>query len=195
LRFEHDLEREGYSRIAGADEAGRGPLAGPVVAAAVILTERSFSCRIDDSKKLSPLQRERAFQEIITKAHVSIGVIDERVIDRINIYAAARRAIVQAVTDLPLAPDYVLIDGTFTRIRLDAGFRCIPHGDARSLSIAAASIVAKVVRDRIMDAYHEIFPAYDFRTHKGYPTARHIACVKQLGRSPFHRRSFMKDIL
>ncbi|MEI8176106.1 MAG: ribonuclease HII, partial [Candidatus Omnitrophota bacterium] len=182
--------RRGYRSIAGVDEAGRGPLAGPVVAAAVLLGKRIFSERIDDSKRLSPKSREKAFFEIVRSALVSVGIVDNRVIDRINILSATRRAMESAVFGLGLCPDIVLIDGP---ISLEIPFRqeSIIRGDSRSLSIAAASIVAKVVRDRIMVDYDRRFPRYAFARHKGYGTRLHFSRIRDYGLCSLHRISFI----
>jgi ribonuclease HII len=153
------------------DEAGRGPLAGPVVAAAVILKTFNFSSRIDDSKKLSPKNRERAYAEIMKKAFVGVGIIDEKIIDRINIYQATKRAMHAALSNLKQTPEYVIVDGNI-RLATACPVKCIPGGDAKSMSIAAASIVAKVTRDRIMDKYDADYPQYGFSRHKGYGTRR-----------------------
>lgn len=182
--------------IIGIDEAGRGPLAGPVVAAAVILTTHSFKNRIDDSKKLTPAQRERAFLEIAEKSLFGIGIVNEQVIDRINIYQASRVAMEIAVERLLQKLDnprvsrlQAIVDGNMT---LDIGMPCftIIKGDGRSKSIAAASIMAKVTRDRIMDIYGKVFPRYGFARHKGYATAEHRAALREFGRSVIHRKSF-----
>ena len=189
LSHERRLSRSGYKLVAGVDEAGRGPLAGPVVAGAVILKTSDFICEIDDSKKLSPKKREKAFLEIIKKAHVGIGIVDENQIDSINIYQATVKAMLLAIENLPIRPDYVIVDGRmkiFTRCPI----KCIVGGDSASMSIAAASIIAKVTRDRIMEKYHEIYPHYGFSRHKGYPTRAHKKALTLHGPSPIHRRSF-----
>lgn len=171
------------------DEAGRGPLAGPVVAAAVIL-DRSFKIPgLNDSKQLSPGKRENLFAAILESAAVGVGLVSEKEIDKINIFQAARLAMKQAIDRLPKSPDALLIDG---RMKMQTPCPCleIVRGDALSASIAAASIVAKVVRDRIMMAYHEIAPEFRFNEHKGYGTESHLACLEKKGPSIFHRMSF-----
>lgn len=175
--------------IAGVDEAGRGPLAGPVVAGACIIKDRNFTEDIDDSKKLSPKKRERAFHEIMDKCFVGIGIVDEKVIDEINIYRATIRAMELAIADLSIPPDYVIVDG---RVRLvtRCPIKCIIGGDSKSLSIAAASIMAKVTRDRLMLKYDELFPQYGFAKHKGYGTKSHMSALAKHGPSPIHRFSF-----
>ena len=189
LSHEKRLSSQGYIRIAGVDEAGRGPLAGPVVAGAVILKEHSFKERVDDSKKLSPKKREKAYLEIIEKCIVGVGIVSEKIIDEINIYRATIKAMEDAIEDLELKPDYVMVDG---RMRLST--RCpikrIVGGDALSLSIAAASIVAKVTRDKLMMEYDRTYPQYGFARHKGYGTRSHMEALKRYGPSPIHRFSF-----
>jgi len=189
LRHEKRARLKGHRLIAGVDEAGRGPLAGPVVAGAVILRDTGFTERIDDSKRLTPAMRQRAFTEILSKAVIGVGIVSERVVDRINIYNATLLAMKEAVSNLKLKPDYVLIDGNVGP-RLPMEVLTIPSGDAKSLSIACASIVAKVCRDSIMSFYDTLYPVYDFSSHKGYGTRRHMALIDAHGPSPIHRRSF-----
>lgn len=186
---EKRLSRLGYKLIAGIDEAGRGPLAGPVVAGAVILRSCRFKSRIDDSKKLSPLARERAYDEISRKALVGVGVVSESVIDEINIYRATIRAMELAVDGLGVMPDYVIVDGKVS-LSLPCPYTSIIRGDSLSISIAAASIVAKVTRDRLMREYDKEYPQYGFSINKGYPTASHKKALAACGASPIHRRSF-----
>jgi ribonuclease HII len=171
------------------DEAGRGPLAGPVVAGAVILRSLKFNSRIDDSKKLSAAMRERAYREITEKAIVGVGIVDEKTIDRINIYQATLRAMELAVAGLSVRPDCVIVDGNM-RFRARCPVRTIIGGDALSMSIAAASIVAKVTRDAIMLGYHKSYPQYGFASHKGYATRAHKEAIRSFGRSPIHRMTF-----
>jgi len=189
LLHEKDLNRSGYRFIAGVDEAGRGPLAGPVVAAAVILKTFSFEERIDDSKKLSAKKREKAYGEIIKKSVFGIGIVDEKTIDRINIYQATKRAMSMAISDLKAPPDYVIVDGKM-KIATKCPIKCIVGGDSKSLSIAAASIIAKVTRDRIMLRYDKVYPQYGFAHHKGYGTKSHMVALREHGPSPIHRFSF-----
>ncbi|MFH0762663.1 MAG: ribonuclease HII [Candidatus Omnitrophota bacterium] len=198
--YEKKLQKQGYNFIIGVDEAGRGPLAGPVVAAAVILKgNRRFKNRIDDSKKLTPLAREEAFLELSRKAVFGIGIMSEKVIDRVNILQATRLAMEQAVISLlkkmnfpKSANPYIITDG---RIPLNIALPCkgIIGGDRKSKTIAAASIFAKVTRDRIMKMYDLVFPQYGFEKHKGYPTREHIRKLKKLGPSLIHRQSFHVD--
>jgi ribonuclease HII len=189
LKHERNLSRAGYSPVAGVDEAGRGPLAGPVVAAAVILKKFDFSARVDDSKKLSAGQREKAYREIVKKSVFGVGVVDEKTIDLINIYQATKRAMQLALSNLGERPAYVIVDGN-VRIPTRCPIKCIPRGDSNSLSIAAASIIAKVTRDNIMLEYDRIYPQYGFARHKGYGTKSHMKAIKKHGPSPIHRMSF-----
>jgi ribonuclease HII len=188
--YEHRAAQSGCRRIAGVDEAGRGPLAGPVVAAAVILPLAFHDPRITDSKKLSPAQRERLYHVIYHGAlSVGIGIVDSGEIDRINILQASLLAMRMAVQNLAPPPDHLLIDGTFPT-GLELSQEPIPKGDALSISIAAASIVAKVSRDRMMDIYHVHYPRFGFIRHKGYPTREHQAAIQAFGCSPIHRKTF-----
>lgn len=196
LFHERKLSNSGYTRIAGVDEAGRGPLAGPVVAGAVILKDFKFKERIDDSKKLSAKKRERAYREIFKKSIVGVGIVDEKTIDDINIYQATKKAMQLAVANLGIRPDYVIVDGKM-KITTKCPLRCIVSGDSKSLSIAAASIVAKVTRDRLMVEYDLVYPQYGFARHKGYGTKSHIEALNNHGPSPIHRSSFqpVKNLL
>lgn len=188
--FEKALAAQGYEKIAGVDEAGRGPLAGPVVSAAVILPPDFQARNITDSKMLSPRQREYLFTHIYDRAEaVGIGIVDAYEIDRINILQAAKLSMVMALANLGPRPDYVLVDGNFS-IPTDLRHQPVVKGDARSVSIAAASIVAKVSRDRLMLRYHDDFPQYGFHRHKGYPTKAHKAAIAAHGPCRIHRRSF-----
>lgn len=189
--FERAARLCGYRRIAGIDEAGRGPLAGPVVAAAVVLPTRSRLSGVDDSKQLSEGQRDRLYILILEHAvGMGIGSADVGEIDRLNILEATRLAMRRAIDQLAPPPDYLLIDAvTLPGIRISA--RPIVKGDSLSLSIAAASIIAKVTRDRLMAKYHDMFPEYDFLSHKGYGTTGHLQRLARHGPCPIHRRTFM----
>jgi ribonuclease HII len=187
--YETRAKKRGFSIIAGVDEAGRGPLAGPVVAAAVILKDSKFTNRIDDSKRLTPLSREKAFLEIYRKAYIGLGIINEVVIDRVNILQATILAAENALASLPVRPDFVLVDGTL-RLNIDLPYQAIIKGDAKSFTIACASIVAKVMRDRIMRVYHKVYPEYGFFQHKGYGTKLHRQRIKRFKPSPIHRATF-----
>ena len=189
LAYEQRFESQGYKAIAGVDEAGRGPLAGPVVSAAVILRERKFRNRIDDSKVLSESQREKAYQEIRAKAWVAVGIVGEKVIDEINILEATLLSMRRAVAFLSPHPDFVLVYGNMS-LNLNIPHESIVRGDAKCLSIACASIIAKVTRDRIMSIYHRKYPEYGFSRHKGYGTKSHFEALKRIGPSPIHRMSF-----
>lgn len=179
-----------HSHLAGVDEAGRGPLAGPVVAAAVILERNFYDSEIDDSKKLLPAKREKLYALITNIAlSYSFGIVESEIIDEINILNATKRAMRQAIDGLKIFPNLVLIDAvTIT----DLPFRQISiiKGDTLSLSIAAASILAKVKRDTIMQKYHKLYPMYQFNKHKGYPTKLHRQCIKEYGPCPIHRKTF-----
>jgi len=188
--FEKEATQKGCKLIAGIDEAGRGPLAGPVVSAAVILATTFHDPEITDSKKLSPKKRERLFNKIYNRAvAVGIGIVDPVEIDRINILQASLLSMAMAVQNLDPQPDHLLIDGTFA-IPSELSQQPIPKGDALSISIAAASIVAKVSRDGLMKNYHQYYPQFDFPKHKGYPTKAHKEAIRKFGFSPIHRRSF-----
>ncbi len=183
------FERQCCGPVCGVDEAGRGPLAGPVVAAAVILTPARIPEGLNDSKALSSKQRELLLNAIEKNAQIGIGIAEPEEIDRINILGATLIAMRRAVLALPICPEMALIDGNkLPELPCDA--QAIVKGDSRSLSIAAASIVAKVTRDRLMIEADARFPGYGLAGHKGYPTKAHMDAVKQLGASPIHRRSF-----
>jgi len=191
--YERKCYEKGYKLIAGVDEVGRGPLAGPVVAAAVILGEGVLIPGVNDSKKLSEEKREYLYEEIKSKALCwSIGIVDEKVIDEINILNAACLAMKKALDGLTERPDYILLDAV-TLKDVDIPQKGIIKGDALSLSIAAASIIAKVERDRMVSAYDEQYPHFGFSKHKGYGTKEHIECIKKYGLLPIHRRSFTKN--
>jgi len=196
LYYERKFQEQGKDLVIGVDEAGRGPLAGPVVAAAVFLKTASFDNRIDDSKKLTCLQREKAFPEIIEKSVYGIGIINEKIIDRVNILQATRLAMEQAIEGLfAKMPGFdpgrvhILVDG-LVKLKTGFPFTEIIKGDSKSLSIASASILAKVTRDRIMAIYDKTFPQYGFSRHKGYPTQAHRNALKKYGKSIIHRATF-----
>ena len=188
--FEKIAYQEGYQFIAGVDEVGRGPLAGPVVAAAVILPPDYVNTEINDSKKLSAAKREELY-EIIHKDAVAIGtgIVDTETIDHINILRATLQAMREAVLELPISPDFLFIDGLH-RIPVITPQKPVVKGDSLSISIAAASIIAKVSRDRIMEIYHRQFPQYNFLQNKGYGTKEHCEAIKQFGICKIHRKSF-----
>lgn len=195
LRYEREELENGAAYVCGVDEAGRGPLAGPVFAAAVILPEGLIIEGVNDSKKLSEKKREALFDVICEKALAySVSAVDEATIDEINILQATYQAMTDAVNELDIKPDVVLIDGNRTPPQLEVRSRCIVKGDALSMSIACASILAKVSRDRFMLKIAEMYPEYSFEKHKGYGTALHVEKIKEFGASPVHRKSFLKKI-
>ncbi|MDI6801987.1 MAG: ribonuclease HII [Thermodesulfovibrionales bacterium] len=190
--YDESIRRSGFRIIAGMDEAGRGPLAGPVVAAAVILPEGMRIEGIRDSKKIPEKEREELFYEILRNAvDAGVGIIDAEEIDRINILSATRRAMHKAAAHLTNKPDIILIDALQIP-SISIKQMPIIKGDAKSASIAAASIVAKVIRDRIMAKYHSVYPQYNFDRHKGYATAAHLDKIKEYGPCFIHRKSFRK---
>ena len=194
--YERLAYKEGASFIAGVDEVGRGPLAGPVVAAAVILPKNIEDLGFDDSKKLSASKREEIYRLIQEKAiAIGIGIVDADIIDQVNIYQASRLAMQQAVSELKIQPDYLLIDAM--KIDVNTPQIGIIKGDAKSISIAAASIVAKQVRDQMMQEFDELYPGYDFSNNAGYGTPKHLEGLKTKGICPIHRKTFapIKDYL
>lgn len=194
--YERLAYQEGASFIAGVDEVGRGPLAGPVVAAAVILPKNIEDLGFDDSKKLSASKREEIYRLIQEKAiAIGIGIVDADIIDQVNIYQASRLAMQQAVSELKIQPDYLLIDAM--KIDVNTTQIGIIKGDAKSISIAAASIVAKQVRDQMMREFDELYPGYDFSNNAGYGTPKHLEGLKSKGICPIHRKTFapIKDFL
>jgi ribonuclease HII len=190
---ERQCWEQGYRRVAGLDEAGRGPLAGPVVAAVFIIQPDFRLDGLNDSKQLTPLQREKYFQDLTSGAwEYGVGVIEPGEIDRINIYQSSRMAMLKALQNLTVLPDILLVDAIVvpeTNITQQA----IIHGDALSVTIAAASVIAKYTRDQIMIEYDQKYPGYGFAKHKGYPTREHYLALQKLGPSLIHRRSFRLD--
>jgi ribonuclease HII len=190
LSFEQKLWNAGKKIVAGIDEAGRGPLAGPVIAAAVVFPENIFIPGVNDSKKLSPSKRAMLFESIHEQAvAIGVGVCDELVIDEINILQATYRAMKQAIANLAIQPEHVLVDGRLIP-DLNLPQTAIIRGDAKCFSIAAASIIAKVTRDRMMLEYDRQFPQYGFGQHKGYPTRKHIKAIIEHGFCAIHRTTF-----
>jgi len=188
--IEEKARQEGFSSVAGIDEAGRGPLAGPVLSAAVILPDRVRLEHLDDSKRLSPGRREELFGAIYEQAvSIGIGLVDPIEIDRINILQASLLAMRMAVDNLRPPADYLLIDGTIP-IRSPLPQQVVKHGDRRCLSIAAASVIAKVTRDRLMRLYDEEFPVFGFAQHKGYGTRAHREAIRTFGCCRIHRKTF-----
>jgi ribonuclease HII len=191
FRYENNAVKNGAKIVAGIDEAGRGPLAGPVVAAAAILPDKFRHKTLNDSKQLTEQQREEIYAELTANPefHWAVGVSDVDVIDHYNILRATWRAMQLALDALTVRPDHALVDGLRVPL-IGVTQTAIVKGDAKSFSIAAASVVAKVTRDRMMLTIHEQFPEYNFARHKGYGTPEHLAALGQYGPSPVHRRSF-----
>ena len=192
LRHEKRLQAAGYLRIAGIDEVGRGPLAGPVVACACILPKKVLFRGLNDSKQVAPEERERLFGELTSHPEVKygIGISDVATINQINIFQASLAAMRQAISLLPEQPDYILVDGKHLPLNSIPG-EAIVEGDAKSASIAAASILAKVTRDRMMVEYNEQWPQYGFAKHKGYGTEQHQEALRQWGPCVLHRTAFL----
>ncbi|MEN0649140.1 ribonuclease HII [Caldifermentibacillus hisashii] len=187
--YEKEAQKQGFQYVAGIDEVGRGPLAGPVVAAAVILPENIFISGINDSKKLSSKKREQLYQEIKNEAlAIGIGVVGADVIDEINIYQATKKAMNIAINQLSIFPDFLLIDAM--KIDTPITQRSLIKGDSLSVSIASASIIAKVYRDRLMMEYSKKYPEYLFEKNAGYGTREHIQAIRKFGPTPIHRKTF-----
>ena len=196
------IEEEIYSKnpnfkyICGIDEAGRGPLAGPVVVACAVMPRDSMIEGVNDSKKISEKKREELFEKITSEAiSYGVGVIDQKEIDRINILNATKEGLTMAVKELSVRPDLIIVDALNNIDTEGIPYESIIKGDAKCYSIAAASIIAKVTRDRIMRQWDEIYPQYGFIKHKGYGTAAHIAAIKEYGPCPLHRNSFIKHFV
>ncbi|MEA3347074.1 MAG: ribonuclease HII [Candidatus Auribacterota bacterium] len=189
--LENDLREKGINTIAGVDEAGRGPLAGPVVAGAVVFLNLPDTLEIDDSKKISSARRKKVFNYLVSSKDVAIGfgVISEEVIDDTNIREASFEAMRKALFSLPLKPDHVIVDG-YSIPQLEIPQRGVIGGDRECLSIAAASIIAKVIRDDMMDRFDKEYPGYGFSQHKGYGTRAHMESLRRLGPCKIHRKSF-----
>lgn len=195
-KYEEEHYKKGIELIAGIDEAGRGPLAGPVVAAAVILPKHALIEGVNDSKKISEKKREIIFEDIINSAIAwGVGIVDNNVIDEINILNATRMAMHKAIEELSVQPEFILIDAEKKVDTNNIPYLPIVKGDALSISIAAASIIAKVTRDRMMREYDKIFPVYGFEKHKGYGTKMHTEAIKENGICMIHRKSFLKNIV
>ena len=195
LEFEHELYNRGIEYVAGVDEAGRGPLCGPVVAAAVILPKNEKIPGVNDSKKLSEKKREELFEIIKEKAVAySVGIVDEKVIDEINILEATRLAMKKAVEGLSVTPEHVLVDAE-KHVPISIPYTPIVKGDAKSESIAAASIIAKVTRDHMIEELDKKYPEYNFAKNKGYGTREHIQAIKEYGLCEIHRKTFCKKFI
>ena len=195
-QIEEEIYNTGVETICGIDEAGRGPLAGPVVVAAVIMPRDSFIEGVNDSKKVSEKKRELLY-DLITKEAIAwgVGIIDQKEIDRINILNATKEGLTTAIKNLEVKPDRIIVDALKGIDTLGIPYTSIIKGDAKCYSIAAASIIAKVTRDRIMRQWDEIYPQYGFEKHKGYGTAMHMQAIREYGLTPIHRRSFTKNIV
>ncbi|OGX77969.1 ribonuclease HII [Exiguobacterium sp. SH31] len=187
LQYEAELKQQGFKLVAGIDEVGRGPLAGPVVAAAVVLPDDFYSPGLNDSKKMTKAARERAYARILDEAFVGVGIVDAEVIDQINIYEATKLAMTEAVRQLDGA-DALLIDAM--TLELDLPQTSLIKGDELSVSIAAASVVAKVVRDKMMEEFAATYPGYGFERNAGYGTELHLNALNEHGITPIHRKSF-----
>ena len=192
--IEKDLYNKGFKNICGIDEAGRGPLAGPVVVAGVIMPEDSMIEFVNDSKKVSEKKREKLYDIILEEAiSYSIAIIDQNVIDDINILNATKKGVTEVVDGLDVKPDLILVDALEHIDTRGIPYEPLVKGDARCYNIAAASILAKVTRDRIMRQWDEIYPEYGFLSNKGYGTAKHITAIKEYGLCPIHRVTFTKN--
>lgn len=189
FQYENDVRSDGYKLIAGVDEVGRGPLAGPVVAAAVILPETCDLIGLTDSKQLSEVKRKTFFEAIHTQAlAVGVGIVSPTIIDEINILEASKQAMIEAIRSLEVAPEYLLLDAM--ELDIDLPQQSIIKGDVKSISIAAASVIAKVTRDRMMAEYDKQYPGYDFIHNQGYGTKKHLEGLRTQGVTPIHRQSF-----
>lgn len=194
--YENKLYTQGIKYIAGIDEAGRGPLAGPVVVGVVILKPDSFIEGINDSKKISENKREKIYNQIIEEAIAwEVGIVEQEEIDEINILNATKKALNTAITKIKTKPETILVDALEKIDTNGIPYTSIIKGDAKIYSISAASIIAKVTRDRIMKKYDKEYPQYDFGQHKGYGTAKHIQAIKEYGPCPIHRKSFIKNFV
>ncbi len=194
--IEKDLYHKGLKSICGIDEAGRGPLAGPVVVAGVIMPQNSMIEGINDSKKVSEKKREKLYDLIIEEAiSYSVAIIGQDVIDDINILNATKSGVTKVVDELEVKPDLIIVDALTHINTRGIPYESIIKGDAKCYNIAAASILAKVTRDRIMREWDEVYPQYGFISHKGYGTAKHIAAIKEYGLCPIHRKTFTKNFI
>lgn len=195
-KIDKEFFDKGIKYIAGIDEAGRGPLAGPVVVASVILPQDSMIEGINDSKKVSEAKREKLYDLIINEAiSYGIGIIYQDEIDEINILQATKKGLTEAIKQMEIKPNIIMVDALSGIDTLGIPYKSIIKGDAKCYSIAAASILAKVTRDRIMREWDKIYPEYGFGSHKGYGTAKHITAIKEFGPCPIHRRTFIKKFI
>lgn len=195
-KIDNDIFSQGYEYVCGIDEAGRGPLAGPVVVASVIMPKDSMIEGVNDSKKVSEKKREILYDLITEQAiSYSVGIVDQNEIDRVNILNATKAGLTESIRGLNVKPDIILVDALKGIDTCGIPYNSIIKGDAKSYSIAAASIIAKVTRDRIMRQWDKLYPIYGFEKHKGYGTAAHINAIKEHGICPLHRRSFVKNFI
>ena len=195
-RQEDELRNRGFNMICGIDEAGRGPLAGPVVVASVIMPANSMIEGVNDSKKISEKKREKLYDQILEEAiSYGVGIVGQDEIDEINILNATKKGLTMSLKELTVKPDLIIVDALTHIDTMGIPYESIIKGDAKCYSIAAASIVAKVTRDRIMRQWDEIYPQYGFINHKGYGTAKHIQALKEYGPCPIHRKSFIKNFI
>ena len=193
---EEKLHEKNIEYIAGIDEAGRGPLAGPVVVGVVIMPKDSMIEGVNDSKKVSEKKREKLYDEITSEAIAwGVGIVDQNEIDEINILNATKKAVTMAISSLKVKPDLILVDALTNIDTCGIPYKSIIKGDAKEYSIAAASIIAKVTRDRIMRLWDEVFPEYGFKGHKGYGTKKHIEAIKEYGPCMLHRKTFIKNFI
>lgn len=194
--MENELYERGFQKICGIDEAGRGPLAGPVVVAGVIMPRDSMIEGVNDSKKVSEKKREKLYDLILEEAiSYSVAIIGQEVIDEVNILNATKQGVTKVVEELKVKPDLILVDALTHIDTKGIPYDSIIKGDAKCYNIAAASIIAKVTRDRIMRQWDEIYPQYGFIAHKGYGTAKHISAIREYGLCPIHRKSFTKNFI
>lgn len=195
-KIDNEFFDRGIKYIAGIDEAGRGPLAGPVVVASVILPCDSMIEGVNDSKKVSENRREKLYDIILNEAiSYGVGIVYQEEIDDINILQATKKALTMSIKDMEIKPNIILVDALTGIDTLTIPYKSIIKGDAKSYSIAAASIIAKVTRDRIMREWDKVYPQYGFGSHKGYGTAKHIQAIKEFGSCPLHRKSFIKKLV
>ena len=190
------LRQRGFKTICGIDEAGRGPLAGPVVVASVIMPEDSMIEGVNDSKKISEKKREKLYDQILEEAiSYGVGIIGQDEIDEINILNATKKGLTLSLKELTVRPDLIMVDALTHIDTMGIPYESIIKGDAKCYSIAAASIIAKVTRDRIMREWDKVYPEYGFEQHKGYGTAKHISAIKEYGLCPINRKSFTKNFI
>ena len=195
-QYENDLRNKGYKYICGIDEAGRGPLAGPVVVASVIMPANSMIEGVNDSKKVSEKKREKLYDLILEESiSYGVGIIGQDEIDEINILNATKKGLTMSLQELTQKPDLIIVDALTHIDTLGIPYESIIKGDAKCYSISAASIIAKVTRDRIMREWDKVYPQYGFAQHKGYGTSAHINAIKEFGPCPLHRKSFIKNFV